>query len=119
MDIVTFAERITALPWAVEVFSVALGLVLSWQLTQFLKRRTGAHGWTARLWAAVIGFSATVSVAIACDVSPVLAFWLAVAVAIGSPSAYKILVEWKGDDWPWVHHLSGDPWTDEHEDLGQ
>lgn len=111
-----FIQNIQNMPWAAEAFAVAAGLMLSWLLTQFLKRRLAVSGWPARGLAAALGFAATLSLSATFGAGWIIAFWLAAGVALGSPTAYKTLVSWKGDQWAWVRHLSGDPWDDEHED---
>ena len=93
------------------VVAITVGLIASWAITQTVKSlvkhftRYALHGWTARIAAFVVGFSATFTII---DDRDWLAFWVAFAVGIGSPTAYKILQAVAGKRWRWVRELSGE-----------
>ena len=103
--LVSAVERLGLTP--THLVAIVLGLVISWGVTQACKAGFGLHGKPAAFVAFVLGFAATYTTAPGWGW---LAFWMAVAVGLTAPSAYKALkfiARKRG--WGWFEALSGDP----------
>lgn len=97
----------------IHAVAVALGLLVSWGLTQTLKRHWGLSGRPAARLAFMIGVLATYLVARttpwAMEGYAWLDFWLAVVVGLTAPTFYKLVVIVARHRWPALAEaLSGD-----------
>lgn len=86
----------------IHLVAVLIGLLISWGLTQALKRWLGIHGGRARLLAFLIALLATYTCARttpwALEGYAVLDFWLAAVTGLLAPTIYKLVIElarWK------------------------
>jgi len=102
--IASATERLGLTP--MHVVAAALGLVISWGATQACKVGFGLAGRTARVLAFALGFAATYTTAPGWGWAEL---WLAVAVGLTAPTAYKALITIaRSRGWAWASVLSGD-----------
>ncbi len=102
--IVTAVERLGLTP--LHLIASGLGLLVSWGVTQACKAMFKLHGPWAALIAFLLGFAATYTTAPGWGYLP---FWLAIAVGLSAPGAYKALIAiGRARGWAWTAALSGD-----------
>jgi len=98
------AERLGLTP--MHVVAAVLGLAVSWGMTQACKVFFRVSGRAAQLTAFALGFAATYTTAPGWGWAE---FWLAVAVGLTAPTAYKAMIMIaRSRGWAWADALSGD-----------
>lgn len=88
------------------LLAAGLGLVVTWGATQAAKKNIGLSGPRAAGLALLIGFVVTYTIAPGWGWTEA---WLAVAVGLVAPAAYKMLITFAAGRWAWARSLSGDP----------
>lgn len=85
--------------------AITLGLLVSWAGTQAAKKYWKFGGKKAFFTALALGFAPSYMAAPGWGMAE---FWLAMAVGLCAPTAYKILISIAARRWQWARDLSGD-----------